>query len=129
MIKRLLRDRHGISLAEVVITLALVMIVSTVAISLLISSVRVNTVYNNQYRAIMGCESAANCVRFADGDADLLREALCRVGFVEVSDHEFVLINGEYRVTVTRENGTDVVRYNGDCVYIPNGRKHDEYWG
>ena len=104
-------------MAEVVVSLALVMIVSTTAISLLISSVRADARHLDQYRAIMGCESAERCVSFAIGDADLLRESLRRIGFEEVSDCEFVLANGEYLVTVALEDENYVIRYNGNCVY------------
>ena len=117
LFKRLLYNRSGVTLAEVVVSLALVMIVSTTAISLLISSVRADSIHLDQYRAIMGCESAERCVSFAIGDADLLRESLRRIGFEEVSDCELVLANGEYLVTVALEDENYVIRYNGNCVY------------
>ena len=68
MIKRLLRDRKGISLTEVVVAMAMVLMVTGAAISIVAASARADVSYRYKYEALTACENAADCLRYANGD-------------------------------------------------------------
>ena len=68
MLKRLLRDRKGISLTEVVIAMAVVLTVTGSAITLVISSIKADAGFRAKYQALTACEKAADCLRFSKGN-------------------------------------------------------------
>ena len=114
--KRLLRDRKGMSLVETVVAFAVVMTVMTSAISLMITATQADLAYRDRYRALIGCENAKECIRFADGDADLLDRALLAAGF-ESRSGDYILEYGNHTVTVAVDRDHYAVRYNGRIIY------------
>ena len=55
LLKRLVRDRKGISMTEVVVAMALVVIVTGAAISVLIASIQFDVKYKAQTHALNAC--------------------------------------------------------------------------
>ena len=80
LLKKLLRDRRGISMTEVVVAMALVVIVTGAAISVLIASMQFDAKYKAQTHAQNACESAVECIRFADTQSEL-EPLLVKAGF------------------------------------------------
>jgi Tfp pilus assembly protein PilW len=119
MIRRLLRDRRGISIAEVVVAMTMVLIITGAAISVQIASTRADVAFRDKYRALTGCENAVECLRFADGNEELLSDALVGAGFTN-DNGIFALENGSHRVTVAMEDENYVVKYNGEVIYKGN---------
>lgn len=115
--KRLLRDRKGFSLMEAVVAMSVILVVAGAAITLIISSVRADATFRNQYRAMTACDNARACIRFADGDGDVLAEALIKAGFTGINENHYLLISGEYEVEVTFEDENYVVAYNDETIY------------
>ena len=116
MMKRLLRDRRGVSIAEVVVAMTMVLIITGAAMSVQIASTRADVAYRYKYQALSACENAVACVRFAGDSAETLAEALGKAGFVTsngVSTHK----SGDYEVVVAFEEERYVVRYNGEIIY------------
>ena len=116
MMKRLLRDRRGVSIAEVVVAMTMVLIITGAAISVQISSTRADVAYRHKYQALNACENAVSCVRFAGDSSETLAEALGKAGFV--TDHGvFTHKSDDYEVVVAFEEERYVVRYNGEIIY------------
>ena len=86
MLRKLLRDRKGITMTEVIIAMAAVILVSGAAISLLVASVQFDSKYDSQTRALNACESAVRCVRFAD-EQGKLETYLGALGFDRSEEH------------------------------------------
>ena len=127
LLSRLLRDRKGVSMTEVIVAMAMVLIVTGAAITVLIASSRADTVYRNKYRALNGCENAVECLRFAENDESLLESALKKAGFEEIDPEQegfgagYVLIHGDEQVKVVKDDNGDenyvVIYYNDDVIY------------
>lgn len=115
-LSKLLRDRRGISMTEVVVAMAVVVIVTGAAISLLIASIRFDAKYRAQTEALNACESAVSCVRFAD-DAEDLEEYLKKLGF-EASGDDYVLQDGKVTVVIGETKWT--VKLDNEIVYEKN---------
>ena len=121
MIKRLLRDRKGISLTEVVIAMAMVLMVTGAAISIVAASARADLGYRYKYEALTACENAADCLRYSQGDKDILKVALEKIGF-DVSGTEYTFTRTINKKTIQKiiisQNGNDyVVEYNDEIIY------------
>lgn len=116
--KHLLRNRKGMTLLEVVVGIAVVLIVTGAALTLMISSSRADVAYRDEYRALVACENAQECLRFANGDPERLYAALTAVGFTKDPDSEiYTLENGSHTVTVTLDSDNYVVKYNDETIY------------
>lgn len=126
LLKKLLRDRRGISVTEVVVAMALVVIVTGVAISVLVASMQFDVKYQDKTAALSYCESAVECVRFAENKEmlgqtlDLLKEGF-GTGTSEDDSYVFSLTEGDttVQVVVTSVSGTDnyVVKLNDEVIY------------
>ena len=125
-LKKLLRDRRGISMTEVIVAMAMVTIVTGAAISVLVASMQFDIKYQEKTAALSYCESAVECVRFAE-DKEMLKQTLNLIqeGFgdfqnVDSSD-VFSLTEGDtvIQVVVTSNAGTDnyVVKLNDEVIY------------
>ena len=108
-------DRKGIGLTEVIVAIAVVVIVTAAAISVLVASVQFDAKYNNQTRALNACESAAQCVRFAD-DEEELAAYLARLGFEKV-DGVYVLSESDVPVEVVLNGSVWTVTYEEEVIY------------
>ena len=121
LIRKLLRNRKGVSLSEVVVAMAVVLMVAGAAISVLIYSSKADAVFRDKYRALTACESAVECIRFANGDADLLNEALANAGFVNPPDDGeekyFIEGNDQAVVICDFESAHYVVKYGDEIIY------------
>lgn len=115
---KLLGNRKGISMTEVIVAMAVLVMVSGAAITVLIASVKADTAYQNKYAVLSGCENAAECLRFADGNEILLKEALEKAGFAQTDETEFTLEKGNEAVTVLKNDDESyAVVYNGEVIY------------
>lgn len=114
---KLLGNRKGISMTEVIVAMAVLVMVSGAAITVLIASVKADTAYQNKYAVLSGCENAAECLRFADGNESLLKEALEKAGFAQTDETEFTLEKGNETVTVLKIDESYAVVYNGEVIY------------
>lgn len=115
---KLLGNRKGISMTEVIVAMAVLVMVSGAAITVLIASVKADTAYQNKYAVLSGCENAAECLRFADGNEILLKEALEKAGFAQTDETEFTLEKGNETVTVLKNDDESyAVVYNGEVIY------------
>lgn len=114
---KLLGNRKGISMTEVIVAMAVLVMVSGAAITVLIASVKADTAYQNKYAVLSGCENAAECLRFADGNEVLLKEALEKAGFAQTDEAEFTLEKGNETVTVLKIDESYAVVYNGEVIY------------
>ncbi|MBR2914713.1 MAG: hypothetical protein IKC06_02780 [Clostridia bacterium] len=114
---KLLGNRKGISMTEVIVAMAVLVMVSGAAITVLIASVKADTAYQNKYAVLSGCENAAGCLRFADGNESLLKEALEKAGFAQTDETEFTLEKGNETVTVLKIDESYAVVYNGEVIY------------
>ena len=114
---KLLGNRKGISMTEVIVAMAVLFMVSGAAITVLIASVKADTAYQNKYAVLSGCENAAKCLRFADGNEILLKEALEKAGFAQTDETEFTLEKGNETVTVLKIDESYAVVYNGEVIY------------
>lgn len=128
MLKRLLRDRKGISLTEVVIAMAVVLTVTGSAITLVISSIKADAGFRAKYQALTACENAADCLRFSKGNLEKLDYALNSVGFT-VTDNIYSNGKNENTVKVIYQEDGDLnnnlfdyatVEYDGETVYTYN---------
>jgi len=123
MLRKLLRDRKGITMTEVIIAMAAVILVSGAAISLLIASVQFDSKYDSQTRALNACESAVRCVRFAD-DPDTLKGYLEQLGFdilqTQGPDGVTVYPFADGEVTVKVSESAWIVTFDDDIVYEKN---------
>lgn len=116
MLRKLLRDRKGITMTEVIVAMATVVIVTGAAISLLVASVRFDAKYDSQTRALNACESAAHCIRFTDDPG----EYLARLGFTEDGD-KFILSDSGTAVEVEmKTEGGWRVTFDGETIYETN---------
>ena len=125
LLKKLLRDRKGVSLTEVIVAMAVIVVVTGAAISVVIASVRADNAYALKYAALTGSENAVECLRFTQDEAEL-NKALLKAGFVEHTETinsievKYVLDgNDDVKVGVTNENGKAyyVVILNGETIY------------
>lgn len=115
MIKRLLRDRKGISLTEVVVAMTIVFLITGAAISVVISSIKADAAFGNKYRALTACENAAECLRFSKGAPT--EELMEKIDFKQNGDdYIFKSVDQEVTVTINDENYY-VVKYNGKTIY------------
>ena len=121
LIRKLLRNRKGVSLTEVVVAMAVVLMVAGAAISVLIYSSKADAVFRDKYRALTACESAVECIRFADGpeDVDMLKTALEKVGFENPSDEDtYYLVDNDQAVVICDfESAHYVVKYGDEIIY------------
>lgn len=120
MIKRLLRNRKGISIAEVIVAMSMLLIITGAAMSVQIASSRADAIYRNQYNALNACENAAECVRFANGDEELLKGTLGKAGFTEaVGAYTLTCGDRVVKVTVEAEHETEkyVVTCDDEIIY------------
>ncbi|MBO5982190.1 MAG: prepilin-type N-terminal cleavage/methylation domain-containing protein [Clostridia bacterium] len=115
---KLINSRKGVSMTEVIVAMAVLVMVSGAAITVLIASVKADTAFENKYTVLSGCENAAECLRFADGNEILLKEALEKAGFVQTDESEFALEKGNQAVTVLKNDDESyAVVYNGEIIY------------
>ena len=127
-LKKLLRDRRGISVTEVVVAMTMVVIVTGAAISVLVASIKFDVKYEEKTSALSSCESAVECVRFADNE-EMLKKTLnlIKEGFGTDTDtseddrYVFSLTEGDttVQVVVTSVSGIDnyVVKLNDEVIY------------
>lgn len=109
-----IRSRKGISIIEVVVAMAIVMIVSAAALSLMVTSVEFDRKYDAQTQAMNACESAVECIRFAN-TADELDGYLSRLGF-EKAGEEYILPDND--TVKIRVNGNQwILIFEGKDVY------------
>ena len=114
---RKLRDRKGISMTEVVVAMAVVVIVTGAAISVLVASVRFNDKYNDQTYALNACESAAQCIRYAD-DTVKLEGYLARLGFEKVeNESRYILSGSDTAVEVVIDGNVWSVTFDNELIY------------
>lgn len=101
LLKKLLRDRRGISMTEVIVAMALVTIVTGAAISVVMASIKFDAKYNNETTALSYCESVVDCVRFADDEIEL-KTALSSLGLTVEEDFSggFKLIDESFTIYV-----------------------------
>ena len=118
MLRKLLRDRKGITMTEVIVAMATVVLVTGAAISLLVASVRFDAKYDSQTRALNACESAVHCIRFTDDPAKLA-DYLGRLGFTLDGD-TFTLSGGGTAVEVVKTDDGWRVTFDGETVYETN---------
>lgn len=122
-LKDLLRSRRGITITEVVVSMAMVLIISGAAISVLIASLRFDQKEAARIHAMESCESAVECVRFAANGGTDLAEQLQKLGFEMQpsvgTETIYTLPGGEVTVTVTQEGSavTFTVTYDDEVVY------------
>ena len=126
--KKLLRDRKGISITEVVVAMAMVLLITGAALTLLVASMKSDAKYLAKSTALNACENAVECVRFAD-DTYTLTTALSRVGFQKTVDPadpngyftKFFLTSGDHTVRVNVSTNAEfeiyVVVYNDSEIY------------
>jgi len=119
MLRKLLRDRKGITMTEVIIAMAAVILVSGAAISLLIASVQFDSKYDSQTRALNACESAVHCLRFTDEESEL-EGYLVRLGFYKEAEGVFALADCDTAVEVANISGVWTVTFGDDIVYEKN---------
>lgn len=126
LLKQLLRDRKGISMTEVIVAMATVVIVTGAAISVVVASVKSDLKYKEKTAVLGYCQSAVECVRFADSEEMLSKTLdLLKAGFgtaTTVGDNKvFSLKEGDstLEVVVTSVSGTDnyVVKLNDEVIY------------
>ena len=127
-IKKLLSDRKGISITEVVVAMAMVLLITGAALTLLVASMKSDAKYLAKSTALNACENAVECVRFAD-DTYTLTTALSRVGFQKTVDPadpngyftKFFLTSGDHTVRVNVSTNAEfeiyVVVYNDSEIY------------
>ena len=113
---RKLRDRKGITMTEVIVAMTVVILITGAAISLLVASVQFDETYQSQTHAMNACESAAQCVRFADTQAEL-EGYLARLGFEKVGESQYALPNSETAVKVTVTGNVWTVTLDDDVIY------------
>lgn len=120
ILKKLLKNRKGISMTEVVVAMAVVVLITGAAVSVLIASVKADAKYITKSVALEGCETAVECIRFADGfdegeALERLKTALTAAGFEAAEDENtFTLSVGDETVKVvvgTADGGTEVENY------------------
>lgn len=121
LIRKLLRDRKGISLTEVVIAMAAVLMVTGAAISVLISSNQADIAFREKYRALTACENAVECLRFTTDETELAT-VLGKAGFAdEIEDTEVKYIYKDNdQVVVIYESDHYVVKYGDEIIYTTN---------
>lgn len=112
-----LQSRRGITMTEVIISMAVVTIVTGAAISVLIASMQFDDKYQAQTRAMNACESAVSCLRFTDNEAKL-DAYLERLGFEESAGIYSLPDNDA--VKVTRNGNSWTVIFDGETVYEKN---------
>ena len=119
MLKRLLRDRKGVSITEIVVAMAVVLMITGAAISVVLASAKADATYNNKYRALTACENAAECIRYSQGNESLLKNALKEAGFTIPIDASPFLEIGDDSIVVYRDlkDGFYMVVYNGEEIY------------
>ena len=116
--QRLIRSRRGISMVETIVAMALVLVVTGAAMSVFISSATADVKFRDKTAALSACDSAADCVRFADGDSVILAEALEKIGFKEyVEASEWRFVSGDETVLVRLDNDKCVVKYDDKIIY------------
>lgn len=116
--KKLLKklcDRKGITMTEVVVAMTVVIIITGAAISVVTASVQFDAKYQKETYALNACESAVNCVRFADTPEELA-DLLNKLAFKEkVSGVLWTF--GDDVVRVEDVGGTWTVIYNDKIMY------------
>lgn len=140
-LKKLLANRRGISMAEVVVSLTMIVMITAAAISVVVASIQFETKYINEVTALRNCESIAACVRYADSD-ETLASLLKELGFVphdaedaegkytytmeaDADDpnlHKYTLVQGSYKIILkanftTNKYDISAVNENGDEIY------------
>lgn len=112
---RKLRNRKGITMTEVIIAMAVVTIITGAAISVVVASVQFDAKYQSETYALNACESAVNCVRFADTPEELA-DLLNKLPFEEkVSGVRWTY--GDVVVCIEDVGGTWTVIYNDKIMY------------
>lgn len=134
LLKKLLRDRAGISIAEVAVSMAMVLIITGVAISLVAASIQSDAKIIAKHNTLTACENAVECVRFTT-DAATLETAMDLAGFgapIEskndsgMTTYTYTFESGKDKIVVVVTYDTDdkfeksVVNYNDDIIYTRN---------
>jgi len=133
LFKKLLRDRKGISIAEVMVAMAMVLIITGAAIAVVTASIQSDAKFIAKYDTLTACENAVECVRYST-DISVLETALTQtgLGFVISEDDKY---DGDNQYTFTYESGNDtvtvtvtydaesdfekcVVNYNDETIYL-----------
>ena len=110
---RKLQDRKGITMTEVIVAMAVVIIVTGAAISVVTASVKFDAKYNAETYALNACESAVNCVRFADTVEELDALLVGKLGFEKVKG--VFTFNGD-TVKVTTDGNWKVI-FGDNTIY------------
>lgn len=110
LMHKLLTSRRGLSIAEVMISLALITIISTAAISIAVASLQFEAKYRSEVTALRDCESIAACVRYAES-AETLTPLLETLAFEDISS---VQDGVEYTYTLRKPNCTITLTVNFD---------------
>lgn len=98
-----IRSRRGISLAEVMIALAIITIVSAAALSLTLSSAKVDAMALRTTQITMAGENALECFRYADNDGDF-GELLKKTGnYTSSVNGVYTLEEEMYTITVNAD--------------------------
>ena len=128
LFKKLLRDRKGISIAEVMVSMALVLIITGAAIAVVTASIQSDAKFIAKYDTLTACENAVECVRYST-DINVLKTAFKQVGFgdPEITNadtvYTFTYKSGDDDVTVIVTYGAgsnfenSVVKYNDETIY------------
>lgn len=109
-------DRRGITMTEVIVAMAVVLIVTGAAISLLVASRDFDNMYKSRTYAYNACESAVECIRFADS-VDELGGYLSHLGFEKVSDNTFALKDCKTEVVVLISDNSWQVELEDEVIY------------
>ena len=83
-----------------------VIIVTAAAVSVLVASSAADTKFGAKTRALAMCESAVECLRFADGDTEMLDRTMERAGFERKGEDDYAWEFGELE-TVSVKTKTD----------------------
>ena len=79
--KKILRDRKGVMLIEVVMALFVLGICGSAVLTIMMNFVTNDNEFHKKYSSLVACENAAECLRFAGGDAVTLHTALTNAEF------------------------------------------------
>lgn len=108
-----LRDRKGITMTEVVVAMTVVIIITGAAISVVTASVQFDAKYQQETYDLNACESAVNCVRFADSPAELETLLVDKLEFTEETQGVYTF--GD-TVMVTTDGNWKVI-FDGNTIY------------
>lgn len=103
---KLLSSRRGFSVAEVVVTLAIVMIVTAAMYPLIDSGTRLQAKSFRTFESACIAENAIECFRFAKGNGEKFEEAfnLAEDDLQKVSNNNYEVDKGSYVVKIEIDN-------------------------